>query len=82
MGFKNGLLKLNAGAQESSVTDPLTGEERQISNETEHDWAVDFRQDIPSMKIAWGGKIASTLPVAAGAAIVAPPATQYRVDRR
>lgn len=81
MGVKNGLLKLVAGGQGSKVIDPLTGEEREISNETEYDWAVDFRQDIASMKIAWGGKIASTLPVAAGAAIVAPPATQYRVDR-
>ncbi|MDP3739705.1 MAG: hypothetical protein Q8R02_20120 [Hyphomonadaceae bacterium] len=81
MGVKNGLLKLNAGGQGSKVIDPLTGEEREISNEAEYDWAVDFRQDIPSMKVAWGGRVASTLPVSAGAAIVAPPATQYRVDR-
>lgn len=81
IGVKNGLLKLNVGAQESSVIDPFTLEEREISNETEYDWSIDFRQDIPSMKIAWGGNFASALPVAAGSATVASPTTLYRVDR-
>jgi hypothetical protein len=81
VGVKGGILRLNGGAQDSKVTDPLTGEERQISSETEYDWTVDFRQDIPSMKIAWGAKASSTLPVAASAGIAAPPSTQYRIDR-
>jgi hypothetical protein len=81
IGITNGLLKLNVGAQESSVIDPLTGEEREISNETEYDWSIDFRQDIPSMKLAWGGNFATTLPIAAGSSIAVPPNTLYRVDR-
>jgi hypothetical protein len=81
VGVKNGLVKFNVGAQESSVIDPRTGEEREISNETEYDWSIDFRQDIPSLKMAWGGNFASALPVAAGSVIVAPPTTLYRADR-
>jgi hypothetical protein len=81
LGVKNGLVKFNVGAQETSVTDPITGEDREISNETEYDWSIDFRQDIPSMKLAWGGNFASALPVSAGSTTVAPPTTLYRVDR-
>jgi hypothetical protein len=81
VGVKNGLLKFNVGAQESRVTDPLTGEEREISNETEYDWSIDFRQDLPSVKVAWGGNFASALPIAPGAVIAAPPNTLYRIDR-
>jgi hypothetical protein len=81
MGIKNGLLKLNAGAQDSEVIDPITLQEREISNETEYDWSVEFRQDIPTAKIAWGGKFASTLPIAPASVIAAPPNTQYRADR-
>ncbi len=82
VGVANGLLKINAGAQESSVTDPLTGEEREISLETEYDWSIDFRQDIPSMKIAWGGNFSSALQMTPIGTVLPPgPHTQYRVDR-
>lgn len=70
LGVKNGLVKFNVGAQDSRVTDPLTGVEREISSETEYDWSIDFRQDIPSMKIAWGGDYGSL-----------GPNTQYRHER-
>ena len=62
MGIKNGLLKLNVGAQESTAVDPITGVEREISTEAEYDWSVDFRQDIPSWKVAWGGNYSSIGP--------------------
>ncbi len=70
IGIKNGLLKLNAGAQESKVIDPVTGIEREISSEAEYDWSVDFRQDIPSWKVAWGGNYSSI-----------GPTPFYRMDR-
>ena len=70
IGIKNGLIKFNVGAQESNVTDPLTFEEREISSETEFDWAIDFRQDVPSMKFAWGGNYSSI-----------GPNSMYRIDR-
>jgi hypothetical protein len=81
VGIKAGLLRINAGAQESKVTDPITLTEREISNETEYDWTVEFRQDIASAKVAWGGKYASALPQLPGAAIAPPPNTQNRIDR-
>jgi hypothetical protein len=70
IGVKNGLLKLNVGAQESKVIDPVTGVEREISTEAEYDWSVDFRQDIPSWKVAWGGNYSSI-----------GPSPFYRMDR-
>src|SRR5690606_33210188 len=82
VGVKNGLLKINAGAQDSSVTDPLTGAEREISLETEYDWSIDFRQDIPSLKFAWGGNFASALQMTPTGVVLPPgPHTQYRIDR-
>jgi hypothetical protein len=63
VGIGGGLLKLNVGAQDSEVTDPLTLETRQISSEQEFDWLAEFRQDVTSMKFAWGGKVNSVGPV-------------------
>jgi len=60
VGIANGILKLNVGAQDSEVVDPLTGEKRRISKQQEYDWSIDFRQDVPSMKFAWGGDYASS----------------------
>ena len=70
VGIGGGLLKLNVGAQESNVIDPVTGQEREISAEQEFDWTVDFRQDVPTMKFAWGAKVNSVGPI-----------PQYRADR-
>jgi outer membrane receptor protein involved in Fe transport len=55
-GFiKGGVLKINAGARDTKVTDPITGEERKIANQNLYDWNIDFRQDLPDLKLAWGG---------------------------
>jgi hypothetical protein len=70
VGIGGGLLKLNVGAQDSEVTDPETLETRQISSEQEFDWLAEFRQDVTSMKFAWGGKVNSVGPV-----------PYYRADR-
>ena len=70
MGVAGGILKLNVGAQDSEVTDPVSLQKRQISSEQEFDWSADFRQDVPSMKFAWGGKVNSVGPM-----------PHYRADR-
>ncbi len=70
VGVAGGIVKLNVGAQDSEVTDPLSLQTRQISSEQEFDWAAEFRQDIPAMKLAWGGKVNSVGPI-----------PYYRADR-
>ncbi len=70
IGVAGGILKLNVGAQDSEVTDPLSLQKRQISAEQEFDWAAEFRQDIPAMKVAWGGKVNTV-----------GPNPSYRADR-
>lgn len=70
VGIGGGLLKLNVGAQDSEVTDPLTQLKRQISSEQEFDWLAEFRQDVTAMKFAWGGKVNRVGPV-----------PHYRADR-
>jgi len=55
-GFiKGGMLKITAGGRDTKVIDPISGEERHIANEFSYDWNIDFRQDLPDLKIAWGG---------------------------
>ena len=63
VGVGGGLLKLNVGAQDSEVVDPVSLRKRQISSEQEFDWLVDFRQDLPAMKFAWGTKVSSVGPL-------------------
>ncbi len=70
IGVAGGILKLNVGAQDSEVTDPVSLQTRQISSEQEFDWAAEFRQDIPTMKFAWGGKVNTVGPI-----------PHYRADR-
>lgn len=70
LGVAGGILKLNVGAQDSEVTDPVSLQKREISSEQEFDWSADFRQDVPSMKFAWGGKVNSVGPM-----------PHYRADR-
>jgi hypothetical protein len=55
-GFiKGGILKITGGARDSRVTDPITGLERRITNDLDYNWNIDFRQDLPELKLAWGG---------------------------
>jgi hypothetical protein len=40
--------------QETETTDPLTGEKRRFSNERDWNYNISFRQELPSLKAAWG----------------------------
>jgi hypothetical protein len=55
IGVKGGQLKFTGGAGDSRVTDPFTGQERVLDNVATYDWNIDFRQDLPDWKLAWGG---------------------------
>lgn len=54
-GVKGGMLKWYAVGSDSSVTDPITGVERPIASDFTFDSNIDFRQDLPEWKLAWGG---------------------------
>ena len=54
LGISGGRLRTSATWQESSVTDPTTGDEREISGIRPFDANVAFTQDIQSLKTQWG----------------------------
>ena len=67
VGLENARLNLRARWQDSSVTDPVTGEKRTLSGESglvgvipykdedvKYTAAIDFRQDFQQAKVAWG----------------------------
>jgi outer membrane receptor protein involved in Fe transport len=49
-----GTLSVNATLQDSDVTDPTTGAERDISEFIEDEVTAELRQDLPDLKFAWG----------------------------
>ncbi|MEM1149197.1 MAG: TonB-dependent receptor [Pseudomonadota bacterium] len=53
-GIVGGRLDLDGEWQTSSVTDPLTGEDRVLSGEREWEAIVEFRQDLTERRFAWG----------------------------
>ncbi len=55
IGVKGGQLKFNGNWGDSRVTDPITGEQRRVDDAGTYDWNIDFRQDLPELKLAWGG---------------------------
>lgn len=59
-GVKGGQLKFNGGWGDSRVTDPITGLERRVDDTGSYDWNLDFRQDVPELKLAWGGDYSSS----------------------
>ena len=54
IGLKGGELRLKGMAQESRVTDPVTGASRRFSDEGDWSYSIDIRQPIPELKLAWG----------------------------
>ncbi|WP_442677986.1 TonB-dependent receptor plug domain-containing protein [Sphingomonas sp. ASY06-1R] len=54
IGVRNAELKLHGRLRRARVTDPTTDTLRQISNQKPYEFTVDFRQDLPVMKAAWG----------------------------
>jgi hypothetical protein len=55
IGVSGGLLRLTVDTRDSKVIDPITAEERRINNDLTYRWNIDFRQDLPGLKLAWGG---------------------------
>jgi hypothetical protein len=49
-----GLLKLSTTWRSSSVTDPTTLETRRLSGESPLAWRIEFSQDLPRQRTAWG----------------------------
>ncbi|WP_332855385.1 hypothetical protein [Duganella sp. S19_KUP01_CR8] len=49
-----GLLKLSMTRRSSSVTDPTTLETRALSGEQPLAWRIEFSQDLPRQRTAWG----------------------------
>ncbi|WDI32225.1 TonB-dependent receptor [Hyphococcus flavus] len=54
LGLKNARLETTGMMQESSVTDPVTGVDREFSFISPYSIDVDFRQDFPERKFSWG----------------------------
>jgi hypothetical protein len=67
MGLENGRLDINARLQDSTVVDPLTGDDRILSstiirassqsifdNDNAFVFVIDYRQDFEESRIAWG----------------------------
>lgn len=54
IGIKGGLLKATTTFDFSSVTDPVTGTDRWISNQRPNDIHINFSQDVESLRSTWG----------------------------
>lgn len=54
LGVPRAELRLSGELQETSVTDPVTGEERRFRFAEDWEYAMAFRQELPSMNMAWG----------------------------
>ena len=54
-GWKGARLDVDLALQESRVEDPLTGQQRRISNTMMRQGSIDLRHDIPASDWAWGG---------------------------
>ncbi|MEO1968540.1 MAG: TonB-dependent receptor plug domain-containing protein [Sphingomonadaceae bacterium] len=57
LGFKGAKIDSDIIAQTSALTDPLTGEKRQISGMTDRYANISLRHDIPHSNWAWGAGI-------------------------
>lgn len=54
LGWRGARLDASLGWQDSEVEDPLTGEQRPISNSMQEQFAFALRHDIPNTDWAWG----------------------------
>jgi len=55
LGWRGAKLDAKFGFVQTSVRDPLTGEQRPISGEDDYYGSLSLRHDIPNSQIAWGG---------------------------
>jgi len=54
LGWRGGRLDVELTLQRSRVRDPLTGQSRPISNDTQRDIDIELRHDVPGTEWAWG----------------------------
>ena len=54
LGLDSGLLKTTALWRRSRAIDPVTGEQREISEEAPFEGALQFSHDLPALKVHWG----------------------------
>lgn len=54
LGVRGGLLKGNLTRRLSEVTDPVTGDLREISALRPLEWDLHFSQDLPAWRLNWG----------------------------
>ncbi|MEO8114337.1 MAG: TonB-dependent receptor, partial [Phenylobacterium sp.] len=54
LGWKGALLKAEATWRKSEVTDPTTGQTREISDLRPLEWQVDFSHDLPRYRMSYG----------------------------
>ncbi|NNC73078.1 MAG: outer membrane beta-barrel protein [Sphingomonadaceae bacterium] len=54
LGWRGARLDMQIEARGSRVRDPLTGENRRISNDFSHYFEIELRHDIPNTDWAWG----------------------------
>jgi hypothetical protein len=61
IGWNGGRINANGEFRDSQVQDPITGEQRRISQDLVRRWSVDLRHDIPGTELAWGGSLSEEL---------------------
>lgn len=57
LGWRGGRINASGEFRQSRVRDPLTGEQRRISDDLVRRWSIDIRHDIPNSPVAWGGSL-------------------------
>lgn len=57
LGIPNAELRFSGKLQETSVTDPVTGESREFSLEQAWNYNASFRQELPELSSAWGAAL-------------------------
>lgn len=60
LGFKGGFLSGEFELGDSEVTDPLTGEEREISGFSNVRYRIEYRQDLKTLGLAYGLRVTNT----------------------
>jgi hypothetical protein len=61
MGWRGARMDLRAQLQTSRVEDPLTHEQREISNSLLHLFEMSLRHDVPDTDWAWGASVSNSL---------------------
>jgi len=57
LGIPNAELRFSGKFQKTSLTDPVTGEDREFTLEPAWNYLVSFRQELPVISSAWGASI-------------------------